>query len=146
MFPSTSSVKNKVVSFALLRTLRVGDWLEICISKFSFWNQYDKGVLSLWKPSWKSALSGKNEKKKLVKSLRTWGNSSPFLESLCEKMTMIFLLDQSELLLIHPLFFTVRNQCKNNPCKNGATCFNLQDSYRCECKLGFSGVNCEKGK
>nr|XP_058946979.1 fibrillin-3-like [Pocillopora verrucosa] len=39
---------------------------------------------------------------------------------------------------------SVRNQCKNNPCKNGATCFNLQDSYRCECKLGFSGVNCEK--
>ncbi|PFX27852.1 Protein crumbs-like 2 [Stylophora pistillata] len=35
-------------------------------------------------------------------------------------------------------------QYTNNPCKNGATCFNLQDSYHCECKQGFSGVNCEK--
>ena len=91
MFLSTSSVKKKVVSSAPLRTLGVGDWLEICISKFSFWNEHDKGVLSLWKPSRKSALSGKNEKKKPLKSLRTWGDSSPFLESLCEKMTMIFL-------------------------------------------------------
>ncbi|XP_022786852.1 fibropellin-3-like [Stylophora pistillata] len=38
----------------------------------------------------------------------------------------------------------LRIQYTNNPCKNGATCFNLQDSYHCECKQGFSGVNCEK--
>ena len=37
------------------------------------------------------------------------------------------------------------NECMNNPCKNGATCVNLQGSYRCDCKSGYSGKNCETG-
>ncbi|KAL9987869.1 hypothetical protein ACROYT_G002244 [Oculina patagonica] len=35
------------------------------------------------------------------------------------------------------------DECTNNPCKNGATCVNLDGSYRCDCKSGYSGNNCE---
>ncbi|CAH3178986.1 unnamed protein product, partial [Porites lobata] len=35
------------------------------------------------------------------------------------------------------------NECNNNPCKNGATCENLQGSYRCKCKPGFTNNNCQ---
>lgn len=38
------------------------------------------------------------------------------------------------------------DECVDEPCKNGATCLNLPGSYRCDCKSGFHGKNCEKGK
>ena len=38
------------------------------------------------------------------------------------------------------------NECSPNPCKNGAKCVDLVGSFRCECKPGFTGANCEKGK
>ena len=37
------------------------------------------------------------------------------------------------------------NECNNNPCKNEATCENLQESYRCKCKPGFTNKNCQTG-
>ena len=40
-------------------------------------------------------------------------------------------------------FFADVNECENNLCKNGATCVNLQGSYRCDCKNGYTGNNCE---
>ena len=34
------------------------------------------------------------------------------------------------------------NECKNNPCKNGSTCKNLQGGYECDCSnTGFKGKN-----
>ena len=38
------------------------------------------------------------------------------------------------------------NECTNSPCQNGATCVNLQGSYRCDCKSGYNGNKCENGK
>ena len=43
------------------------------------------------------------------------------------------------------------NYCANSPCKNNATCRNLNNGYSCNCsniKLNrqFSGKDCEKGK
>ena len=45
----------------------------------------------------------------------------------------------------HYVCFTDINECSNNPCKNGATCVNLQGSHRCDCKSGYDGNNCENG-
>ena len=44
------------------------------------------------------------------------------------------------------LFFPDINECTNNPCKNGATCVNLDGSYLCDCKSGYTGNNCESGE
>ncbi|EDO34703.1 predicted protein, partial [Nematostella vectensis] len=35
------------------------------------------------------------------------------------------------------------NFCDSNPCNNGAQCNNMVDGYRCMCKSGFTGKNCE---
>ena len=43
------------------------------------------------------------------------------------------------------MLLTDINECTNNPCQNGAACVNLQGSYRCDCKSGYSGNNCEIG-
>lgn len=43
------------------------------------------------------------------------------------------------------IILTDVNECTNSPCKNGATCVNLQGGYRCDCKSGYSGSNCETG-
>ena len=37
------------------------------------------------------------------------------------------------------------NECKRNPCKNGAVCVNSHGGYTCQCKTGFKGKNCEHG-
>ena len=33
--------------------------------------------------------------------------------------------------------------CKENNCKNGATCNSLADSYNCSCVAGYTGPFCE---
>ena len=38
------------------------------------------------------------------------------------------------------------NECSPDPCQNGATCQDLVGSYRCDCKAGYSGNNCETGE
>lgn len=35
------------------------------------------------------------------------------------------------------------NECVKSPCRNGATCQNTNGSYRCACRTGFSGRNCD---
>jgi len=42
-------------------------------------------------------------------------------------------------------YFSDINECSPNPCQNGATCVDLVGSYRCDCKTGYSGTNCETG-
>lgn len=35
------------------------------------------------------------------------------------------------------------NECVKNPCLNGAICQNSIGSYKCNCKSGYTGRNCE---
>ena len=42
------------------------------------------------------------------------------------------------------IFSTAESKCSPiNPCKNGATCQEARDTYKCFCRDGFSGYNCE---
>lgn len=45
------------------------------------------------------------------------------------------------------IFKTDINECKTvKPCQNGGTCENVHGSYRCSCKTGYAGKNCQKGE
>ena len=37
--------------------------------------------------------------------------------------------------------------CDSSPCKNGATCTNINDNlnYECKCADGWTGLTCETG-
>ncbi|EDV99540.1 cubilin homolog [Drosophila grimshawi] len=36
------------------------------------------------------------------------------------------------------------NNCRSNPCKNGGSCVNSYNGYRCQCRPSFVGTTCEK--
>ena len=36
----------------------------------------------------------------------------------------------------------IRDYCKTYPCQNGGTCFNVFDTYRCECPENWEGPQC----
>lgn len=35
------------------------------------------------------------------------------------------------------------DQCRSQPCKNGGTCLQDMNNYKCQCREGFRGTNCE---
>ena len=43
-------------------------------------------------------------------------------------------------------FWTDIDDCKQNPCHNGATCKDALADYICSCSLGYTGKNCSVGK
>lgn len=36
----------------------------------------------------------------------------------------------------------MRDHCKSYPCQNGGTCFNMFETYRCECPANWEGPSC----
>ena len=44
-------------------------------------------------------------------------------------------------------YFSLVNTCQSSPCKNGATCTQTEtpQRYKCTCRLGYKGVNCDTG-
>jgi Notch-like protein len=38
------------------------------------------------------------------------------------------------------------DECSNNPCHNGATCYDGLDGYTCQCPAGWNGKLCETGQ
>lgn len=43
--------------------------------------------------------------------------------------------------------FLEENHCKPvNPCENDGLCIETEDSYKCHCKIGYNGYNCEGKK
>ena len=41
--------------------------------------------------------------------------------------------------------FTEIKECRSNPCKNGATCVDELNGYKCDCATGYIGLHCERG-
>ena len=37
------------------------------------------------------------------------------------------------------------NECRSAPCQNGGTCRDLVNAYRCDCRPGYTGGNCQTG-
>ena len=38
----------------------------------------------------------------------------------------------------------VENHCRpTNPCEHDGLCVETEDGYKCRCKVGYKGVNCE---
>ena len=57
-----------------------------------------------------------------------------------------FLLSLSFCLLCihHSSFIHLEStECLDNPCLNGATCYNFTDGIECSCAPGYNGTNCE---
>lgn len=42
--------------------------------------------------------------------------------------------------------FSDIDECNSNPCDNYGVCLDSPNSYKCECKSGFTGNNCQIGK
>ena len=38
------------------------------------------------------------------------------------------------------------NECASSPCKNGGTCHDQLNSFRCSCRGGWSGSTCQTGE
>lgn len=48
--------------------------------------------------------------------------------------------------MIALLCFIDINECLSNPCVNGAECINTPGGYTCNCKEGWTGLNCANGQ
>lgn len=53
----------------------------------------------------------------------------------------IFLLEQTVANLTERL---MRDHCKSYPCQHGGTCFNMFDTFRCECTENWDGPTCSE--
>lgn len=45
----------------------------------------------------------------------------------------------------HNILFSAIDDCAPAPCQNGGTCVDLVGGYRCDCKAGYTGSDCETG-
>ena len=43
-------------------------------------------------------------------------------------------------------FFQDIDDCSPSPCKNGGTCTDGVNSYKCSCVAGYNGYNCSVGQ
>ena len=49
-------------------------------------------------------------------------------------------------LIIVVLSYSEDNDCDSDPCENAGECSDTLNGYRCFCRDGYSGINCERGE
>ena len=69
-------------------------------------------------------------------SLPSGGSDRPRINALNRRVTT---LEQIVANLTERL---MRDHCKSYPCQNGGTCFNMFDTFRCECPENWEGPTC----
>ena len=42
--------------------------------------------------------------------------------------------------------FSDHNDCAPNPCLNGGVCTDLVNDFKCKCRVGYTGKNCNNSK
>ena len=50
------------------------------------------------------------------------------------------------MLFIMVLIFADENDCASHPCRNGGTCIDGVNDYKCQCAVGYTGPNCRTSK
>ncbi|XP_073351486.1 coagulation factor VII [Pagrus major] len=82
----------------------------------------------------------------LLEELKRGNLERECLEEKCsyEEAKEIFALPQQ--LEAFWRMYTAVDHCQSSPCKNGATCTRLDDTYVCKCSPGFHGYNCDKAR
>ncbi len=62
----------------------------------------------------------------------------------------MILLDRDLKYKLKFILTSIQAPCFNNPCQNGGTCSNYDNTtrpyYSCACPFGYTGANCEIGK
>lgn len=63
-------------------------------------------------------------------------------KEICEESIIKNLI--MDILTILHVILLVENHCRpTNPCKNDGLCVEMEDGYKCRCKGGYKGVDCE---
>uniref|UniRef100_A0A9J7ZNY4 Sushi, nidogen and EGF-like domains 1 n=1 Tax=Cyprinus carpio carpio TaxID=630221 RepID=A0A9J7ZNY4_CYPCA len=108
----------------------VNNYTCTCTANFTG-NLCETGVFSLLIPSTE------------VQSLCIMLFNAPYSISILQKSFCLLAGTYS----ILPFFFSVRlSICASSPCRNGGSCKEEADSYRCVCPYRFTGRHCEVGK
>lgn len=123
-------------------------WAEDTATYASFNQQFDKQLLG----GFKTVTSNNQKSIDLSDLVRSWmsggaPNYGVLLESASSKKT-IFVSREGGTLEQKPhleVCFTVPddNHCEPDPCENGGTCENNNNSYTCQCPAGYDGDRCE---
>ena len=78
--------------------------------------------------------------------IHEWGSSLPITFVIIIIIIIIIMIIIIVIIIIIIIIIIIDiNECSPNPCQNGATCVDLVGSYRCDCKSGYTGSNCEEG-
>ncbi|XP_033471511.1 coagulation factor VII [Epinephelus lanceolatus] len=104
------------------------------------------GDVFMSRPEASSVLHRTRRANFLFEELRTGDLERECLEEKCsyEEAKEIFAMPQQ--LEAFWKIYTAPDHCQSSPCKNGATCTRLIDTYVCKCALGFHGYNCDKAR
>ena len=86
-----------------------------------------------------------------IYNMHVWGGVCRSLISIhickqCNRLLAYIEYISIDCLILYILTLTDIDDCKCSPCLNQATCRDDVNGYKCSCREGFSGKNCETGR
>ncbi|CAG5131144.1 unnamed protein product, partial [Candidula unifasciata] len=46
--------------------------------------------------------------------------------------------------LLPKAYLSIKDECQSSPCRNGASCQDIFDGYRCQCPPSYTGLSCSQ--